>query len=287
MGKKKTKAGADKKAARKAAEAKKQAKINLIKQAAGLADPLAALPAPFRAYNRNGMNVELEVKRTAELEESDLAAVEAILEGNMRTFFDDWEDTTKVKQRDLRHADTRLLIARVAKDGEAACASPAVSPVKASPTSSKTPAGPGPEPETAAPKAGDIAAFVQYRYEIEETVPVLYIYELQVRSAPWSRRKGMGKFLMMMSEMLAKNAKMHGIMLTVNHNNKPANAFYRSCKYSVDEISPVKVNPMADEDDYDYEIMSKIWDAEGRATLAAAGEEARDYWNADHEGRVY
>ena len=37
------------------------------------------------------MHVVVQVKRTAELEESDLAAVEAILEGNMRTFFDDWE----------------------------------------------------------------------------------------------------------------------------------------------------------------------------------------------------
>ena len=46
-----------------------------------------------------------------------------------------------------------------------------------------------------------VVAFVQYRFVIEEDVPVLYVFELQLESSV--QRKGLGKFLMQLLELIA------------------------------------------------------------------------------------
>ena len=43
-----------------------------------------------------------------------------------------------------------------------------------------------------------------YRYEIEEECLLVYIYELQVANHETARRKGLGRFFLMLAEMLAK-----------------------------------------------------------------------------------
>lgn len=65
-------------------------------------------------------------------------------------------------------------------------------------------------------------------------------------------------------------------MLTIQKANPRALEFYTAkCKYAMDEISPSKSDPYADEGEYDYEIYSKIWDAGAQATLRQKGDEAR------------
>ena len=46
-----------------------------------------------------------------------------------------------------------------------------------------------------------IVGFVQYRFTIEEDLPVLYVYELQLE--PHLQGKGLGRFLMQLIELIA------------------------------------------------------------------------------------
>eukprot|EP01052_Picozoa_sp_SAG31_P031579 SAG31_NODE_3361_length_4364_cov_3.184291_4_plen_89_part_00 len=87
--------------------------------------------------------------------------------------------------------------------------------------------------------------------------------------------------------MIAKKANMGGVMLTCQRTNEAAAEFYKACKYTLDEISPSKVDPYAGEDDYNHEIFSKLWSDDVKATLAKRGAEARAVWAADHDGRVH
>jgi hypothetical protein len=49
----------------------------------------------------------------------------------------------------------------------------------------------------------------------------------QVSSKDWARRKGLGKFLLMLGEMLAKKSGLDGMMLTVQRSNPGAMQFYQ------------------------------------------------------------
>ena len=48
----------------------------------------------------------------------------------------------------------------------------------------------------------------------------------------------------------------------------------------------VAQDPMAEEDDCNYEIFSKIWCKDARAVLDKRAAQAREMWQAEHDGRV-
>ena len=51
-------------------------------------------------------------------------------------------------------------------------------------------------------KQGRMVGFVQYRFIMEEEIPVLYVYELQLERR--TQGKGLGKFLMQLIEHVAQ-----------------------------------------------------------------------------------
>ena len=67
MGKKDNSKAKEKKAEKKAQEARKHTKIANVKAANAVDDPLAVLPKPFTVYNKNGLNLQLETVRAPEL----------------------------------------------------------------------------------------------------------------------------------------------------------------------------------------------------------------------------
>lgn len=109
------------------------------------------------------------------------------------------------------------------------------------------------------------------RFVVEEGAAVLYVYELQIDEK--GQRKGLGKYLMMLCEALAKKAGVSGVMLTVQKANEGAVRFYTGAKYGVSIISPSRCDPWA-ADEYDYDIMDKMWDADARAALEKEGQKA-------------
>lgn len=284
MGKKNAKksAGAEaKKAAKKAAIQKEVAKQTTVKAAKAAGNPLAGLPPAFCAYNRNGMVASIEFHTAATLPKADLEAIHTILDDNMAPVYgqEEWEEEARAdKQKELLEEDCRLLIVR-GSAAESSPPSPAASPVKDAGTAYD-------DDDDEAGGIGEIAAFVHFRYEIEEEALLLYIYELQIADKPWARRKGLGKFLLMLTEMISKKAGFGGVMLTCQRANSNAAAFYTACKYTMDAISPLNVDPTAADDDYNYEIYSKLWDADTEATLARRAGIAANMWAAEHDGRL-
>jgi hypothetical protein len=51
----------------------------------------------------------------------------------------------------------------------------------------------------------------------------------------------------------------------------------------MDSISPAITDPFADEEDYNYEIFSKVWDTGARAKLDRGADEARKQWATEHD----
>ncbi|RVW14223.1 N-alpha-acetyltransferase 40 [Vitis vinifera] len=69
-----------------------------------------------------------------------------------------------------------------------------------------------------------IVGFVQYRFTIEEDLPVVYVYELQLE--PSVQGKGLGRFLMQLIELIACKNSMGAVVLTVQKANFSAMNFY-------------------------------------------------------------
>ena len=68
---------------------------------------------------------------------------------------------------------------------------------------------------------------------------MMYVHEIQV--APNAQRKGVGKMLTMLTEVVAKKAGVKGVVLKVPKANSAAAAFYLAAKYVVSPLSPSKV----------------------------------------------
>lgn len=52
---------------------------------------------------------------------------------------------------------------------------------------------------------GPIVGFIHYRFILEEEVPVVYVFELQLE--PHVQGKGLGKFLMQLIELIAREVQ--------------------------------------------------------------------------------
>ena len=82
---------------------------------------------------------------------------------------------------------------------------------------------------------------------------VLYCYEVQIEEK--FRRKGLGKFMMMVLELLAFKSELRKIMLTVlKFNTGASRLFKEGLKFEIDETSPI--DDMQEQ--HDYEILSKF-----------------------------
>ncbi|KAK4572909.1 hypothetical protein RGQ29_031056 [Quercus rubra] len=110
---------------------------------------------------------------------------------------------------------------------------------------------------------GSMVGFVQYRFTLEEEIPVLYVYELQLE--PHVQAKGLGKFLMQLIELIARKNRMGAVVLTVQKANLLAMDFYlNKLRYIISTISPSRVDPLIG-DEKSYEILCKAFDCEAEA----------------------
>lgn len=183
---------------------------------------------PFAKFDRNGLDLELFF--TAPEHPSWTPEISKFVfdltKANMQAIYDGsaWGWKEGKKRGELHSADARYLVARNKADGA-------------------------------------LVGFVMFQFVMEGAFDVVYIWELQLSAA--LQRKGVGKHLMQVCELVGRKAGMQMAMLTVLLNNEPALAFYTSkMKYSVDMTSP----SMNDEPAC-YEILSKIIDPAGVAAV--------------------
>ncbi|XP_067942426.1 N-alpha-acetyltransferase 40-like isoform X2 [Watersipora subatra] len=104
-----------------------------------------------------------------------------------------------------------------------------------------------------AKQEGSPVAFCHFRFDMDYDLAVLYCYEIQLEESV--QRKGLGRFMMQLLELMAFQTQMRKVILTVFHDNKAAMSFYKSkLSYSLDETSPSAVDV---EWEVNYEILSK------------------------------
>ncbi|NWY22848.1 NAA40 acetyltransferase, partial [Aphelocoma coerulescens] len=135
-----------------------------VEAANKLQDPLEAFPV-FKKYDRNGLNVSIECRRVSGLEPSTLDWAFELTKANMQTLYEqsEWGWKEREKREELRDERAWYLLAREA--------------------------GAGP------------VAFSHFRFDVECGDEVLYCYEVQLESRV--RRRGLGKFLLQILQLVA------------------------------------------------------------------------------------
>ncbi|KAF8072830.1 NAA40 [Scenedesmus sp. PABB004] len=180
----------------------------LLRPAAAEGDLLGLFPAPFAAYAKDGLAARIAFKHAEQLTPAERDGVWALFEANMAAVYEadaqKWQP--RAKRRELFHDDARYFLMT--------------------------------------DEQGELLAFTHFRFEVEENLleaeelaaaalprysPVLYCYELQ--AAPPARRKGVGRRLMQLLELVALKFKLHAVLLTVQRSNGGAHAFYGRLGY--------------------------------------------------------
>lgn len=229
---KKGKKGKDKKALKKqqqaerlAAMAESAAKLNNARFEEDGKSPRNVLVGfePFCKFERNGLSLQMELFARGSGETSQTPAdvcdfVYNLTETNMKEKYIEagWGWNGLKKRRELEDEEARIL---VAKDTS----------------------------------TGAMVAFMHFRFERNDDALVLYVYELQVDQAA-AARKGLGRQMMMLAELVGRKYGMEWVMLTVLNCNQAAGKFYQKLKYVVDETSP---SHDLDDEDSAYTILSK------------------------------
>ncbi|XP_034159510.2 N-alpha-acetyltransferase 40 isoform X2 [Pangasianodon hypophthalmus] len=131
-----------------------------------LEDPLSAFPV-FKKYDRNGLNLEIECKRVTALSPITVEWAYELTRANVQTLYEqsEWGWKEREKREEMKDERAWYLLAR---DAESA-------PV----------------------------AFSHFRFDVECGDEVLYCYELQLESKV--RRKGLGKFLVQILQLIANS----------------------------------------------------------------------------------
>jgi len=202
---------------RKLMEMKMNAGVYAVKKANAQENPLAVLPS-FTAFKKSDVNLSLETKRVKNLDTATKDWIFKLLETNMKDYYvqAEWGWNSENKKAELLEDSAWYLIAREVETGE---------PV----------------------------AFCHFRYDMDHDDDVLYCYEIQTEEK--MRRKGLGKFMMKVLELLMMKADLLKIMLTVFKHNEPASKFFKEVlKYEIDETCPIDTV----HEQFDYEILSRV-----------------------------
>ncbi|KDR24066.1 N-alpha-acetyltransferase 40 [Zootermopsis nevadensis] len=180
-------------------------------------DPMAHF-SEFRIFEKNGINVKLECKRCGSLDVGTIHWIFDLEKRNMKALYEqcEWGWNDKIKKEEMTDDKAWYLIARTTE--------PECKPV----------------------------AFSHFRFDMDYGDEVLYCYELQLEEEV--RRKGLGKFMLQVLELIGFSAGMKKVILTVLKHNAEAKAFYTALKYTIDETSP-EDNVL---EQYSYEILSKV-----------------------------
>ncbi|KAL2344170.1 hypothetical protein Fmac_005455 [Flemingia macrophylla] len=229
--------------------AKKKAVEQLIKASRAQNDHLASFPA-FRRFHVNGLSVCLKSGHGNQLSSPVKNYIQSLLKLNMEgPYGSEWPEEEKVKRRETVAPEAHYVFVHEVANSNADEMTMMLTAVETS-TSCL---------EDSSPLVG----FLQYRFILEEEIPVLYVYELQLE--PRVQGKGLGKFLMQLVELIAQKNCMSAVMLTVQKANVSAMDFYTSkLRYIISATSPSKVNPMMNKS---YEILCKTLNDEAKNIL--------------------
>jgi len=224
MGKKGKDKAKEKKAALKAQMAQVSAAQSIVAAANALENPLLPFSA-FQNYDRNSLKISVSCHRVTTLPVQTTNWIFDLTKRNMQTLYDtcEWGWKDKDKQQELTEDTAWYLLCN---DDE-----------------------------------NKNVAFVHFRFDLDDDIEVLYLYEIQMEKEV--RRKGLGKFLVTILTLMAKKYEMQKVMCTVfTHNHDSMSFFKECCRFEVDETSPEFQLESLDLDDsltdsLFYQILSK------------------------------
>ncbi|XP_019189466.1 PREDICTED: N-alpha-acetyltransferase 40 isoform X4 [Ipomoea nil] len=202
----------EKKMSRKEMLEKKKLVEEIIKAASSEKDHLSCFPT-FRQCHRNGLSVYLESGHGNNLSSQLKQYIQCLLKENMKgPYGSEWPAEEKVKRREMIAPEARYIFAYEIPTADAR----------------QMPAVRDKDRDTAnrMDDKGPIIGFVHYRFLIEEEIPVLYVYELQLEQRV--QGKGLGEYLMQLIELIGHKSKMGAVVLTVQKANILAMKFYTS-----------------------------------------------------------
>jgi len=207
-----------------------------LKKADAQDDPLEILPDPFKKYQKNGLDLRFETRKMKDIDLDMKNWVMALFEKNMRGIYEKSKMgwNDEEKMNELLDDDAWYLIAT--------------------------------DNETDFPRA-----FAHFGYDMENGDDVLFVYEIQLEECV--RRKGLGKFIMKMLELMMIKTNLLRILLIVFKHNEIGNKFFKEAlKY---EINPASALDEDKVDTFDYEVLSRKNLLEWNKR-EAAGEELTD-----------
>ncbi|XP_066142673.1 N-alpha-acetyltransferase 40 [Euwallacea fornicatus] len=187
----------------------------VVAEANKIENPLIEFPV-FQKFNKNGVVADLIYRTSTGLSEMEKKWAFALLKKNMQLKYEQssWGWSENKKRDELFDEAAKFLIAKSAHDGA-------------------------------------YLGYSHFRFDVDEGIEVLYCYELQLDNH--LQRKGLGKFMMQILELMAWKNNMKKVVLTVLKNNSNSK-FFKAIGYELDESSPVD-----DEDEsFPYEILSKV-----------------------------
>ncbi|KAL5212183.1 hypothetical protein ABZP36_023030 [Zizania latifolia] len=183
----------------------------------------------FHKYESNGLSVYLESGNGNQLPLLTRKYIQNLLKVNMEgPYGPEWPSEEKVKRREMVAPEARYIFVRQSSNDFIA--------------KKNMEQDAGVECTHEAHNEDRLLGFVHYRFVLEEDLPVVYVYELQME--PSVQGKGLGKFLMELIELIACKSQMQAVMLTVQKANKFALAFYRKLRYVISSTSPSRVDPL-------------------------------------------
>jgi len=170
-----------------------------------------------------------------------------LVETNMRTYYEScpgWGWDSKAKRSELQDGLARFIVAYCDNLGTNSCSM--IPESKGDFSDGNTPNISYDESnKNVEPFQPD--GFAHIRFEVEDDMPIIYIYEIQI--AKRAQGRGLGKYIMRIIEDIAAANSISTIMLTVFSRNMQARKFYGSIGYSKHKSSP--------EPDTGYIILSK------------------------------
>lgn len=246
-------------------------------------DLLATLPA-FRSFSRNGLDAAVlscchgdnDKKQQSLLPRAVADELFSLCKRNMQAAYDAaWGWSDSAKRAELSHGAARflLVVEKSVVDGAAAAAAAENAAAASSDGDEGRKTTSSDENKIIMPlleqDPSKILAYVHYRFEADEATnePILYVYEIQLREGPETRRKGLGRFLMQLLELAARQRGLRAITLTVQDSNAAAAALYASLGYSRDPGSPCPL----EEPEAGYTILTKALPAPRQPLVAASG----------------
>ncbi|CAJ1952170.1 unnamed protein product [Sphenostylis stenocarpa] len=183
--------------------AKKKTVEELIKTACAQKDHLAPFPG-FRHFHAKGLSLCLKSGHGNKLTSPVKNYIQSLLKLNMEgPYGSEWPEEEKVKRKEMISPEAHYVFVHEVANSNADETATMLTAAETSTCSLEN--------------SGPFVGFVQYRFVLEEEIPVLYVYELQLE--PHVQGKGLGKFLMQLIEFIAQKNCMGAVMLTVQKAN--------------------------------------------------------------------